>query len=128
MSLSTIWLTTSEKKKYDEILNLLYTDPSKPSSFSSAANLYYYAKKIVPKITLRDVGDFLTRSKTWTSFKKRPKRHFPRRMVFTSYVDETWQIDTAFMISLKQFNSGVQYLLVCLDAFSRYLYIGVSAS
>ena len=30
----------SEKKKYDEILNLLYTDPSKPSSFSSAANLY----------------------------------------------------------------------------------------
>ena len=113
----------NSEKKYDEILNLLYTDPSKPSSFSSAGNLYYYAKKIVPEITFKDVGNFLTRSKTWTSFKKRPKRHFPRRMVFTSYVDETWQIDTAFMISLKQFNSGVQYLLVCLDAFSRYLYI-----
>lgn len=110
-------------RKYDEVLSSLYTDPTKPSSFSSVYNLYYYAKKILPKITLKNVRDFLTRSKTWTTFKKPYKKNFPRRMVFTGYVDETWQIDTAFMLSLKSQNSGVQYLLFCLDQFSKFLYV-----
>ena len=107
--------------KYDTVLTSLYTDPSKPSSFSSVHNLYFYAKKIFPEIRLKDVQDFLTRSKTYTKFKK-PVFKGPRRKVFVAYPNETWQCDTAELQSLKKQNSNFSYILFCLDQFSRYLY------
>lgn len=103
-------------------MSSLYTDPGKPSSFSSVKNLYFYAKKVLPQIRIKDVQDFLNRSKTWTSFKK-PVFKFPRRMVFLAYPGETWQCDTAHLEKLKKQNSGFQYLLFCLDQFSRFLYV-----
>ena len=108
--------------KYDEVLTSLYTDPSKPSSYSSITNLYKYAKQIFPDIRLKDVRDFLERSKTWTSFKK-PRFNFPRRKMFVAYPNETWALDTAHMESLKAFNSGFSYLLFVLDVFSRFLWV-----
>ena len=107
--------------KYEKVLTSLYTDPRKPSSFSSVGNLYYYAKKIFPEIKLKDVRDFLTSSHTYTRFKK-PFYKGPRRKVFLAYPNETWQCDSADLLSLRKQNSNYGYLLVCLDQFSRYCY------
>ena len=108
--------------KYHEVLTKLYTDPSKPSSYSSINNLYFYAKKVFPEIRLRDIKDFLTQSKTYTSFKK-PRYNFPRRKMVVAFPNETWAIDTAHLESLKKQNSGYSYLLFILDVFSRFLWV-----
>ena len=63
-----------------DILKSLYTSPSNPSSFSSAKNLYFYAKKLIPKLTLQQVKSFLHDQNTYTSFFKANYR-FPRRKV-----------------------------------------------
>ena len=38
-------------------------------------------------------------------------------------IDEQWQMDLADMQSLKQYNDGYRYLLVCIDVFSKYAWI-----
>ena len=34
---------------------------------------------------------------------------------------ENWCLDLAFMDKLSQFNNGVNYLLICVDVFSRFV-------
>ncbi len=38
-------------------------------------------------------------------------------------IDEEWQMDLADMQSLKHYNDGYRYLLVCIDVFSKYAWI-----
>ena len=52
--------------------------------------------------------------------------HKPAHRNFKSIVettDEEWQMDLADMQSLKQYNDGYRYLLVCIDVFSKYAWI-----
>ena len=43
--------------------------------------------------------------------------------VIVGGIDEQWQMDLADMQSLKQYNDGYRYLLVCIDVFSKYAWI-----
>ena len=110
-----------QKSKYDDLLDKIYKDNKHPASFSGATILYYYAKKILPEITLRDVKDYLSRTNVATSF-KRPRYKFNRRVVERGGPDEIWQVDTFFLLSLAPQNKGYKYGLVCLDSWSRYLF------
>lgn len=48
--------------------------------------------------------------------------HFTRRGVFASKTDEIWTADVAYMTAFAQVNEDYNYILVCLDVFSRYAY------
>ncbi|CAB4022698.1 uncharacterized transposon-derived, partial [Paramuricea clavata] len=54
---------------------------------------------------------------------KSARRNFKRNRVFVGGIDEEWQMDLADMQSLKQYNDGYRYLLVCIDVFSKYAWL-----
>ena len=61
---------------------------------------------------------FLYRKNSYTKF-RRAIRHFKRLPAFAKRINEIWCLDLAFMDKLSEFNSGVKYLLICVDVFSR---------
>lgn len=99
----------------------MYNDPAHPAGFSNAQTLYHYAKKVLPYVKYKDVYNFLDSSNTYTSFKAK-KRKFKRRVIEKGSVDETWCIDTFFLLSLAKQNSNYKYVIVCCDLFSSFLF------
>lgn len=48
--------------------------------------------------------------------------NYPRRHVMQRGIKDTFQIDLVDMIKFKSDNNGHQYILMCIDIFSKYLY------
>ena len=38
-------------------------------------------------------------------------------------IDQQWQMDLADMQSMQKCNDGYRYLLVCIDVFSKYIWV-----
>jgi len=55
-----------------------------------------------------------------TELHSRRVKKFQRRPVIVLYPNQIWSIDLAFMDSLKEYNNGNKYILVVVDAFSKY--------
>ena len=51
---------------------------------------------------------------------KPARRNFKRNRVIVGGIDVQWQMDLADMQSLKDYNDGYRYLLVCIHVFSKY--------
>lgn len=49
---------------------------------------------------------------------------FTRRQIFAARVDQIWTADLCFMLDYAIVNDGYQYIQVCVDIFSRYLWCG----
>jgi len=63
----------------------------------------------------------LTWTETLAEELHKPVRHmFERRTVFSPSVDHIWAADLVDMKSFSKFNSGVKYLLMIMDVYSRY--------
>ena len=107
----------SEEKK--NVLRRLYEDPKHPGSFSGSRNLYTAAKAIYPAITQKDVDLFLRTSRAYTLHRLQPKR-FRRRSILSPKPRVILAADIADMRHLARYNEGFKYLLVCIDAFSRF--------
>lgn len=54
---------------------------------------------------------------------KQARINFKRRHVSTRSLDETFQTDLVEMIPYAKENGGFRYLLVCIDIFSKYLWV-----
>jgi hypothetical protein len=54
---------------------------------------------------------------------KQARRRFPRRATLTKGLDDLHQMDLAEMIPYARHNSGHKYILVCIDVFSKYLWV-----
>src|SRR5215472_15856948 len=53
----------------------------------------------------------------------KPVRHrFPRRRVVIKGLDDLWQADLVEMIPYSRENKGFKYILMVIDAFSKYLW------
>ena len=102
------------------LLRDLYRSPRK--GFRSEKTLYKHAIQRDPSITLQDVRDFLRESVTHTSHLLKRKR-FQRRRVLVSKPRITLSCDLADMSHLSKYNKNHRYLLVCVDAFSRFMQV-----
>jgi hypothetical protein len=51
---------------------------------------------------------------------KPARRFYKRNRVEVTGVDNQWQADLVDLQALKQYNDGFNYLLMCLDVFSKY--------
>ena len=110
-------LSPSKKKK---LLEKLYSDPKQPGSLSGIRGLYKAAKKnIRSDITLKDVERFLEGSRTYTLHKLQPKK-FKRRGILSPKPRVILAADLADMRLLSRYNHGQNYILVCIDTFSRF--------
>ena len=91
-----------------------YYNPRQPGSFGGLAIAERYLKG--------NIKDFVISQDTYTLHK--PIRHsFRRRQIFSKGIDDLWQVDLVDMQSLVLHNDGVNYLLTCIDTFSKYVWV-----
>ena len=50
-------------------------------------------------------------------------RKFKKGKVYSSFRDNIWGVDLAYMQSLSKYNKGIKYLLCWIDLFSKYTWI-----
>lgn len=101
------------------VLEKIYYDPSAVGSFGGIDRLLKEAKKIIPNLKKDDVISWLQTQPTYSMFAPALKK-FPRLKTLVNGIDEQWQIDLLDMSWFAKENSGVKFLLVAIDIFSRY--------
>ena len=107
----------------DEYLSDVYYDPKRCGSFGGADRLYRDVKEEGTfRLSRKQISDWLLKQDAYTLHKPL-RRNFKRGRVYVGGIDEQWQMDLADVQSLKQFNDGYRYLLVCVDVFSKYAWI-----
>ena len=97
-------------------LEELYYDPAQ--GFLSAQRLYRKAKEIDPRITLRDVTEFLRNQPTF-QINKQTRRGQVYRSITAPYPTYSYTID--LMIYDRYVFHGYKYILCCIDTASRYV-------
>ena len=55
--------------------------------------------------------------------RKSARKTFRRERIYTNSIDYLWEIDLVDVSRLKEFNDGYTFLLVCIDTFSKYVWI-----
>ena len=106
-----------------EFLSQIYYNPEDSGSFGGVDRLWRSVKKSGKEgITKKDVKQWLKTQDVYTIYRP-ARRNFPRRKVFVSQIDEMWECDLIDMKSFDKFNEGYRYLLVVIDALSKYLMV-----
>ncbi len=99
-------------------LRSIYYDPSK--GFQSKKNLYETVKE--KGITKQQVDDFIESQEVYQLHKKSdlPKKYIP---IISKYPNEILQVDLLNLSDLSSSNSGIHYLLLAIDVFTRKVYV-----
>ena len=101
-----------------EILNKIYYDPSNPGSFGSEPKLYREAHKINPRISHKQVKDFLSGQLPYT-LHRRIVRKYKRNPVISTRPGEMTQADLIDLQRYAQSNDGFNYILTFIDVFTK---------
>ena len=120
---SKMMLTRKKKKKKNAMKK-----KKKNISISDMHNVYYDPKHIASFGGQKRLADTFTHSNTnqWLatqltySLHKPIRKKFPTRSYRTAGINDTWQMDMLEMIPYAKINKGFNYILVCIDVFSRF--------
>jgi len=100
-----------------DTLQKIYYDPTHPAGFGSLQDLT--AASGLPR---KFVREWLSGQNTYTLH--RPSRiKFPRRRTIVSGIEDTFQADLVSVQNIARYNKGINFLLVVLNAFSRFAYV-----
>ena len=105
-----------------EKISKLYYHPIFPASLSSLGKVYKEPRKVSKNLKKQDLKKWSLQSNTYTIHKSARKK-FRRERIYTSRLDYLWEIDLVDVSRLKEFNDGYTFLLVCIDTFSKYVWI-----
>src|SRR5277367_738134 len=103
-----------------EKLKRIYLDPKNPASFGGVDRLYKAVKN--RGLKRHQVCDFLTGQECYTTLKP-VIRKFSRNHFLAYYKNEVWQSDLMDVRFVSRANSGIQYLLICIDVLSRKAHV-----
>ena len=103
-------------------LNELYFNPKFPTLFSSLQKVYREAKKVIKDLTYRDIVAWSKQSEMYTMHKS-ARKNFRRERIYTNSIDYLWEIHLVDVSRLEEDNDGYTFLLVCIDTFSKYVWI-----
>lgn len=106
----------------EDHLNRIYFDPGHPASFSGPKKLYGIVKKDGYHPTLNYIKQWVQDQEAYSIFKPARKK-FQRNRVVVKGRDALWDIDLADLQDIAEDNDGIKYLLVCIDVFSKYLWV-----
>lgn len=110
------------QKRINRILNELYYSFQSNAAYTGKERLYQVAKQKDNSITRKQVNDWLSSELPYNLH--RPVRlNFKTRPIIVHGIDEHWQLDLVDLKKLSRFNSGFKYLLVCIDVFSKYVWV-----
>lgn len=108
-----------EREEINKLLTKLYYNISEGESLGSAEKLFRNAKKIKPKITRRQVQEWLSTQDVYTLHKPARKR-FKRNRVMVGGIDQIWEMDLVDLQSIKKYNNNFKYILTAIDCFSKF--------
>ena len=108
---------------WEEYLESIYYDPKHPGSLSGPSKLYQAVRSEGKfRIGLRRIKTWLKGQETYT-MTHQVRRKFPRNRYAVEGIDSHWQADLMDMKNLAGYNNGIQYLLVIIDLFSRFVWV-----
>ena len=106
----------------DEYLSSVYYNPKRTGGLGGVERLYLDVKKDGKyNISRAQLKKWLMKQDTYTLHKP-ARRNYRRNRVIVGGIDELWQMDLADMQSIAD-NDGYRYLLVCIDVFSKYVWV-----
>ena len=114
-------VTTATTEAREQDVELIYTKPSEPASFSGVKKVNTALRKKGIKMKLKDTEKELKKRDTYTLF-QRPRAGFVRSRIMSPKPGYMWDADLMNMYSLSKFNKGYKYVLLCIDIFSRKTY------
>ncbi len=99
-----------------------YTSLDNPGALSGVNKFYKYLKSKYKNVKFKDVQEWLKSQDTYTLHRPRIK-NFQRNRVYSSGIDDNWQIDLCDMRALEKENKGVNYILTVIDVFSKFAFV-----
>ena len=107
----------------DEYLTQVYYNPKRSGGLGGVERLYRDVKKDGKyDISHAQLKKWLMKQDTYTLHKP-ARRHYKRNRVIVGGIDELWQMDLADMQAIATDNDGYRYLLVCIDVFSKFVWV-----
>ena len=101
----------------------MYYNPKRSGALGGVERLYRDVKKDGKyAISRAQLKKWLMKQDTY-ALHKPARRHYERNRVIVGAIDELWQMDLADMQTMAAENDGYRYLLVCIDVFSKYLWV-----
>lgn len=105
----------------EEYLNQIWYTASHPVGFSGVAKLYDHVRQRFPNAGFQRVKSWLLRQPLYRRYKQ-VRRKFLRTPVVGYYKDQLWQADLADVKNIARHNDGHTFILVAIDALSRYAF------
>ena len=107
----------------DAYLRNIYYNPKNPGAFAGPQKLH----KIVEREGIHNIS--LYRIRRWLqdqeaySLQRNVRYKHKRNRIVARGRDTMWDIDLADVSNIQKYNDGIQFWLVAIDVFSRYLWI-----
>ena len=112
-----------EPEPWKKYLEDIYYDPSHPGSYQGLEKLMKQVRSEgLHKISSDKVKQWLQDQPSY-SLNKRVRLNFNRAQVITSGKDDQFEMDLLSLEPYSESNDGYKYLLVVIDAFSRYAWV-----
>jgi hypothetical protein len=101
-----------------------YVTPNLPGSFAGFESFFRSLKErgVVVQEDKRRVKEWMKGNSTYTKHRY-ARRRFPTNKVIVNGIDDTWQMDLVDMCSYSRTNNGYNWILVCIDVFSKFVWI-----
>jgi hypothetical protein len=99
----------------EKALKKIYYDIGHSAGFTTPNQLYIATKK---KYSLKKIKNWLLKQDTYTLHKQRPLK-FKRGRIYANNIGQHYQADLNDMRSISKYNKNINYLLTCIDIFSK---------
>lgn len=110
------------KPAIHRLLKRIYTNPSAAGSFGGVEPLYKAAHIRNKLVQRADVREFLSHQESYTLY-RRNRIHYPRLRIRVQGPKRILSMDLSDFQSIAKENDGIRYLLVAIDAFSRFVFV-----
>ena len=113
------------KKSSDELnrfLSRVYISPENAASFTGLDKLYRAVKNQFPSVTRKEIQKWAENNLSY-SLHKPSRRTLKRNKVYAPEIDSLWEADLAFVQDVAKENDRMNYLLVVIDVFSKYVWV-----
>ena len=115
--------TILKKPAWQLFLEKTFYNPKNAASFQGPGKLWKAAQENFPgKISKRQIKQWLAENETY-ALNRPVQRQFPRSRVIVQGRFDQFDADLADMQKLASYNKGMNYWLVVIDVFSRYLWV-----
>ena len=108
------------EEEIDQYLQKKYYQLEEAGSLGGVDALYRAVKEEGRhRISRKRIREWLKKQDTYTLHKP-VRKHFSRNRVIVGGIDHQWQADLVDLQSLSNYNEGYNFLLTCIDIFSKF--------